>query len=444
MPGTDSSHPEISDDHELQDLARQRLSDEEAQIGVEPASSLQNSFHLENENDSEPSSGMDQDEVDRLWKDLEAETGFTSYLGYLNGTATCESSLYLYGVKLALERLIKHTAGSDIARCAIVDVYDKDSTSRDFTLRCNSTSATEILSALRQPPAATIIRIVLWDSTSMTEEMLDAIGLVLKIRASFFDALAARHSKTSEGSEKYLGGTMSDDVVVVGQYVMTLVRDYIPASPDAAPIILIAAVDQTYPLKSSRDDQTFSLQRPGMQARSNMPNPLDQLPRWMAEYFNGLESDIKKRIVHERNDMDLKFGPLVTLLQFSTPLVRPECRAIRAEYLHATRSRQTETVGRVLKDVFEKRYLMRKMIEDSEDNSIRLRDYVHSLEKHDTLQSHSLMTLEVDLQQTRLEATRLEAEIRDYLQLQTGELALQESKKSIELSNFQIEEAKRG
>ena len=444
MPGTDSSHPEISDGNELQDLARQRLSDEEAQIGVEPASSLQNSVHLENEDDSEPSSGMDQDEVDRLWNDLEAETVFTSYLGYLDKTAADHGPLYLYDVKLALNQLIKHTAGSDIPRCAIVDVHDKDSTSLKFTLRCNSTSATEILSALRQPPAATRVRIVLWDCTSMTEEMLDAIGLVLKIRASFFNALAARHSKTPGWSEKYVGETMSDDVVVVGQYVMTLIRDYIPANPDAAPIILIAAVDQEYHRKSVCEHQTFSLQRPGMQAKSNMPNPLNQLPRWMAEYFNGLESDIKKRIAHERNDMDLTFGPLVTLLQFSAPLVRPECRAIRADYLDATRPRQTETVGKVLKDVFEKRYLMRKMIEDSEDNSIRLRDYVHSLEKHDTPQSQSLMSLEVDLQQTRLEATRLEAEIRDYLQLQTGELALQESKKSIELSNFQIEEAKRG
>ena len=33
--------------------------------------------------------------------------------------------------------------------------------------------------------------------------------------------------------------------------------------------------------------------------------------------------------------------------------------------------------------------------------------------------------------------------MKDYLQLQVGDLALEESKKSIELSNAQIEEAKR-
>ena len=83
------------------------------------------------------------------------------------------------------------------------------------------------------------------------------------------------------------------------------------------------------------------------------------------------------------------------------------------------------------------------MIEDSEDNFLRLRDNLHSVMSYGTSQSQSFMTVELDLQQTRLEATRLEAEIRDYLQLQTGELALEKSKNSIELSNSQIEEAKR-
>lgn len=90
------------------------------------------------------------------------------------------------------------------------------------------------------------------------------------------------------------------------------------------------------------------------------------------------------------------------------------------------------------------RYSLRRMVEDFEDSSLRLRDCMHSPMKKDTPQGQSLMTLEGDLQQFGLEATRLETEIRDYLQLQIGELALQESKKSIELSNPQIEEAKRG
>lgn len=126
------------------------------------------------------------------------------------------------------------------------------------------------------------------------------------------------------------------------------------------------------------------------------------------------------------------------------PLLRLECRVARARYLQATKPRHGETVEKFLKDVSNIRYLLRRMIEDSEDNSLRLRDHMHSFMRHDTPQRQSLMTLESDLQQIRLVAARLEAEIRDYLQLQTGELAFEESNKPIELSNCQIEEAKRG
>ena len=42
------------------------------------------------------------------------------------------------------------------------------------------------------------------------------------------------------------------------------------------------------------------------------------------------------------------------------------------------------------------------------------------------------------------ESNRLESQIRDYLQLRAGTLGLEESRRSIDLSNRQIEEAKRG
>ena len=443
MPSTGSSHPETSDGNELDYIARGRLPDEEAQIGVEPGPSVQTGIHLENDGDnSEPSSKMNLDEGARLWRDLEAETGYASYFDYLK--AYEDDHLLLYFSRGLLEELIVHTAASDHNRCAIVDVQDEDDTSRKLTVRCNSKSGTEVLSSLRQQSAATRFRIVLWDSNSLTENMLNALGLGLKIQPHFFIAFLARHSKTPPLLDMGTDRKFSDDVVVIGQYVMTLIRDYLPANPDAAPIILIAAVGQEHWQIDDDYQETFPFQRLATQATNNTPNPLDQLPRWMKDYFHDLDSDLQKGRGGIRDDIDMAFGPLTTLLQFNIPLLRLECMVTRANYLQATKPRHTEIVGKVLKGVFEKRYLLRRMIEDSEDSSLRLRNCMHPFLRHDTPQSQSLMTLEVDLQQVRLEATRLEAEIRDYLQLQTGESALQESKKSIQLSNFQIEEAKRG
>lgn len=42
------------------------------------------------------------------------------------------------------------------------------------------------------------------------------------------------------------------------------------------------------------------------------------------------------------------------------------------------------------------------------------------------------------------EERRFESDVRDYLQLQVGNLALEESRRSIELVNSQIQEAKSG
>ena len=83
-------------------------------------------------------------------------------------------------------------------------------------------------------------------------------------------------------------------------------------------------------------------------------------------------------------------------------------------------------------------------MEDFEDDLNYLRRYLRSQVSSDTLSDRSWLKVEEDLIETRQEASRLEAEVRDWLQLQVGEWALQESKKSIELSNRQIEEGKRG
>ena len=441
MPSTDFRHPEASNSSELNNFDHARLPDE-VQSGMEPMLGIWTGDHLENDIDNNnPSNSVNLDGGARLRRDLKAETGYASYFDYLEAYEKIRS---LPGVlRLALNDIVRYTARFEKYECAVVDVQDKDNTSHELSLRCRSTSATEILSALRQPATSTKFRIVLWDSTSLTEEMLSALGLGLKIQPHFFNAFLTRHPKTPEWADFNTGWKFSDDVIVVGQYIMTLVYDYPPLNADATPIIVIAGVDQNHVRIDSDFLGTLPFQRPATQATNETPNSLDQLPEWMKIVLRGLDSDLKKGKGRVRNDMDLTFGPPTILLQFSIPLVRLECRVSRACYLQATNPRCAETVDKVLKTVFTARYQLRRMIEDSEDNFLRIRDNQKSVKRHGRPQSQSFMTLQLDFQQTRLEATRLEAEIRDYLQLQTGQLALEESKKSIELSNSQIEEAKR-
>ena len=83
------------------------------------------------------------------------------------------------------------------------------------------------------------------------------------------------------------------------------------------------------------------------------------------------------------------------------------------------------------------------MVEDSEDGFNHLLRYIRSQRCADWLLSKSWLRVEDDLRATHEEARRFETQLRDYLQIKVGEWALQESKKSIELSNRQIEEGKR-
>ena len=434
--------------------------DEESQFGGQMKTNAQTNIQPPKiDNECDPSSRLTQDETTRLWEDLKTETGFSSYdefLGAHEGKYANVRALR-FNLRFALRDMIGNT-DPYAHPCAILDVQDGDSTCCKLTLRCYSTSGTKILSALRQPPPKSTLGIVLWDSTSLDGEMLNALGLGLRIPPHFFSPFLARHPKAPAYVQSHvyfetnISWKIADDFIVVGQYVMTVIRNYLPAKPDAVPIILIVGFDQKHlqprgdfnsskKTLQSEDLPTLAMNRSAVDGLTDFP---DRLPGWMRECVRCLDSDIKNGRSLGGKHTDLPLSSLTALLQCTMPLLRQECRVIRESYLRATNPTRTETDETVRKSIFEMRYLLRRMIEDFEDNSLRLRDCIHSQTKQDTPQSQSLMALEGALQLSGREATRLETEIRDYLQLQIGELALQESKKSIELSNSQIEEGKRG
>ena len=113
----------------------------------------------------------------------------------------------------------------------------------------------------------------------------------------------------------------------------------------------------------------------------------------------------------------------------------------RYEWDFAGREKELE---KIYSEIRQDRLRLRAMVEDSEDGLNHFLRYIHSQTSADWPLNKSWLRVEGNLRTTHEEARRFEAQIRDYLQLHVGELALQESKKSIELSNRQIEEGKRG
>lgn len=83
-------------------------------------------------------------------------------------------------------------------------------------------------------------------------------------------------------------------------------------------------------------------------------------------------------------------------------------------------------------------------MEDAEDSLDHLRIHITWQKKEEWLKEPIYKIMDQRLGQCCLPARRLEVEARDSLQLEAGLLALQESRKSIEISNHQVQEGRRG
>ena len=466
MPGIRSNRSENSEGAELAELPGQRLPDEEAQTGECRNSSSQAIVEpMDNYYEHFSPIEVGSDENARLWVDVAAETGYNSYVDYLESYE--EDYSYADLVKKCFLEAWRYTKSTH-QTCAIFNLQYGPSSFPSLDLQSSSRSAATIFSALRRPSPTDGVRILLWDASVLDEGMLTALGLGLKIHPEVFGALLARHAGmghlrvpsdlstwpwrdlVARSDERMI----APEVILIGQYLITIARGYLLRNLDAPPVLVIFVLDN----RSNR------ILRP--KPKKNAENPITSLPLWMQEYVRLLELDLEKRKGHSSSITDLMFRSLTPLLQFYVSRFCEECDFIRADYLDFTlpqdipqdkfgyesalmrRSLGITGTGNIksLAELYEVRYVLRRMVEESEDLKLlhRLRRFTGSLVPCDTPEVESFKEMEDQLQQAHLEAHRLETEIRDYLQLQIGELALQESRKSIELSSSQIEEAKQG
>lgn len=95
-------------------------------------------------------------------------------------------------------------------------------------------------------------------------------------------------------------------------------------------------------------------------------------------------------------------------------------------------------------DLDRERLHLRRTLEEAEDHVSQILRYLGSELDLDLSKEPSYSSIEADWRSLNDEARRLEAEVRDYMQLQVGNLSLEESRRSIEMSNLQIREAKSG
>ena len=94
--------------------------------------------------------------------------------------------------------------------------------------------------------------------------------------------------------------------------------------------------------------------------------------------------------------------------------------------------------------LYDRRARLRRKIDRMENDWCSFSRYIRTQHGHDWSKGQVFGNIEAEVKEVIADACRLEGQIRDHLQLEAGKLGLEESRKSIEMSNRQIEEAKRG
>ena len=384
-------------------------------------------------------------EVDELWSDLESGTRYSSYADNLKAYIAKHE-----GRDMLLGRLSGDPHSNQRKPPFTILDLSKDENSRLRVVprfEDSIDSATRVIASLQQPPVNVTVQIVLWNSRdSLNKGTMNALGSALKLNPRFWGALWSKRRPQFEPRHARIGG-----------FVATVVRHYKPDELEAVSVVLIAchgwelllerAVDEeigdVYPLKDPILDPTIDLIPPFYHGGTlRLSSPITHQERHgPTTYLRVLKLCLDKEEEQADEFTKLILKPLIPLLYLSVFFIRNCCENLRLKYRNLlwNAAKMDEDVDALHDD----RHRLRALMEESEDDLSYLRRYVCSQISAERISDKSWRKAEADLIQIHQEAGRLESQVRDYMQLQVGELALQESKKSIELSNQQIEEGKR-
>ncbi|KAL8851794.1 MAG: hypothetical protein Q9221_003308 [Calogaya cf. arnoldii] len=387
-----------------------------------------------------------------------AETGFDSYYAYLasHGEDTRPFSRLCGPLRSlteskeesrAIHRKLKFQEG-----CAVLNLSEDCRISTDAvycTQNDDGTHGTDMVEALCHPPADTKLQICMWDISSLDEydnceAFGDLIGLRYQLDPVIFSAIDASRNRGGNRHRTALDRWESTHVKI-GNVVATLCY---PKDGDKTPPMLLIAgslnpIRSVYsrrpealfkscpPFKSLSGEKESSHWMPPYHMYSFYPGQLNRL----INYYNGGKTEFE----------DLCFICLIPVLNLNLVKLRVRSSVIQDSFerSYTARSDSGSEDESDETSLYADRARLRRKLNDLENAWSSVGRYMRSRLHWDPLGNPCFQDVEKDFTDTAKEANRLEGQIREYLQLQTGILALKESRKSIEVSNQQIQEGKR-
>lgn len=426
-----------------------------------------------------------QEALFEIRKRLEDTTSFGSYEAYLKSLdrdpmywGMCWGPSYsdILGDCFGQPR---HT-GSGVD---IIDVSNLDSCLVGVSLRCENLSATEVCRALCHPPPNTRAQIVLWPihDTRNVADFLDVLGVGLQLDHSFFETFRYGTYEDHSGPHYRSKNSLSIRSLRTNVFVA---RSFVLAQDNPVPVVLIAGhIDQSVNAGRLYRKEASAISRAIYDLVQAAPlyghYRCECYPRLANVYIRALFSLLKSGRDSAPSSSDILSACIIPLLQIEIAIYKVELDNLRRLFARQTVDcykvfsfQWSADDGRLDEEEPEVRNLYRyrtqlrssddgRQDEEAPEDLYRYRTQLRASVEYFENQKGALVGLlksvcgpnftegvfYLQMKEARIsflgEARLLEAEIRDHLQLQGSKLALEESKKSIELSNNQIYESKR-
>ena len=416
-----------------------------------------------------PHTSTDEDQDEQVWRDVKAETGFSSYKEYVE---TLVDSEQRFGE--LLEYLSSDAPWDRWGEIFVLDIQKDESklTSSNsaqsraeprrpfygsYQYETDRKVSTRLLQTLRSPPEDIPVRIVLWSihpESRPHASIIEALGLGLDLDPLFFESL----SQLREVSGKLLS-TRSHQIII-GDSIATVARDY-RRERDSPPILIIAGYfdlhfgftfydeksDKAYDrilkkVMSQEISRATSLFRP-----RPPPNDLASVPS--NDYLKLLSSYVYKDCYINSEVDAILMNAVLPLLCLETVRLRGQLSRIHSvlryvqfdvehpEWYDAKKEERYSLLDR-------QRFWLRRTIEGLQESRDTFQKFARSQNAADWLETETWQSQDADTRETLGMARSKELEVRDFMQLQIGNLSISESRKSIQLSNQQMSEAKRG
>ena len=364
------------------------------------------------------------DPGDRITDDqrklLKEKTGFDSYTSYLRDYN--KNYPGYTSVLLTWKRLdVAESTSSTRYDCHIFDLIKHGNSSISFDRPCRTNSYSELFTALAKPRENVYGRIMIWrkpkrhnDHTAFIEDL----GPALDISPAFFKSVYetsfeefARNSHIPVTPPRH---------VVIGETVATMTTCRLSEESKQIPIVLI--VDTSDP------DLNPYERHNGFQ--------WPMVPDWPFSYVQIIMGIIERNLNFSKSAKTLILPALLAAIQHEAWNLRDSCD-------YGLPNNTDRGNGDPIEAITTTRTELRKRIEAFENILQDARTCFSSLYGANWSRRYNCESTIGFFLQSIDRARRFEAAIRDSCQVKVGQLALKESKKSIELSRVSIAEGKK-